>query len=59
MLSSGWFTLYGPTMKCGKENVKNPNPIIITPYPTHFNFEAPTRPPKYETGIRQKKLATS
>jgi hypothetical protein len=46
-------------MKCGKENVKNPNPIIITPYPTHFNFEAPARPPKYETGIRQKKLATS
>jgi hypothetical protein len=33
--------------------------MITTPQPTHFGFDAPTRPPKYETGIRQKKLAMS
>ena len=39
--------------------MKNPSPIITTPQPTHLGFDAPTRPPKYETGIKQKKLAMS
>lgn len=58
-LSSGTSARYGPTRKCGNEKVRKPNPITTMPQPTHFGFDAPTRPPKYETGIKQKKLAIS
>lgn len=58
-LSSGTSARYGPTRKWGSEKVRKPNPITTMPQPTHFGFDAPMRPPKYETGIRQKKLAMS
>lgn len=58
-LFSGLSARYGPTRKWGKEKVKKPRPMTTMPQPTHFGFDAPTRPPKYDTGIRQKKLAIS
>ena len=45
-LLSGLAARYGPTRKWGRENVRKPTPITMIPHPTHFGFDAPTRPPK-------------
>lgn len=50
---------YGPTRKCGKANVNDPNPNNIVPHAIMRGFEAPRRPPKYVTGTRHRNEAIS